>query len=172
LTKVETRAAGNGQVAVGRTAIRRLPVSRKATNPRLTRVESVVLLVLLVALSILVLVGVSGATRAGSAAACSANAAAVGNGLAALKAENSGGLPTSSAGWERALLYRGQFIGGPFLRSWPRSPVYAIRVAGVGAAEDTGDAVVPGNGDVLVIVLASHLVYDATTHVAVACAAV
>jgi hypothetical protein len=166
------RVAGNARAAVGHTAIRKLPVSRKATNPRLTRVESVVLLVLLVALSILVLVGVSGATRAGSAAACGANTAAVTNGLAALKAENSGGLPTSSAGWERALLDRGPFIGGPFLRSWPKSPVYAISIAGAGAALDTGDAVVPSNGDVLVTVLAKHLVYDATTHVAVACGAV
>lgn len=156
----------------GKGAIRKLPVSRKATNPRLTRVESVVLLVLLVALSMVVFVGVSGATRSGTTAACSADANAVSSGLAALKAENSGGFPTTSAGWERALMTGGSFIGSPFLSSWPRSSSFAISVAGAGATADNGDAVRPSNGDVLVTTLTKGLVYDATVHVGAACGAV
>lgn len=172
MTKVETGAGRSGHAPLSHVAIRKLPVSRKATNPRMTRVESVTLLILLVALSVIVLVGVSGATRGGTAAACNANATAVTSGLAALKAENFGGFPTTGAGWERALLYRGQFIGAPFLTSWPKSPEYAISVAGAGARIDTGDGVTPRNGDVLVTVLSKRLIYDATAHVGDACAAV
>ena len=163
-------AQGGGRASPDHASIRRLPVSRKATNPRLTRLESVVLTVLLVTLSVIVLVGVSGATRSGAVAACDANVAAVSNGLAALKAENSGPLPTTSSGWERALLVQGPFIGSPFLTSWPRSTDYAVSVAGAGARVDAGDAVTPKNGDVLVTLLTKHHVYDATLHVGAGCA--
>ena len=155
-------------------SLRRLPVSRKATHPRRTRVEGIVLFLLVLGLSLLVFVGVSGATRSGAVAACSANATAVSSGIAALKAENSGGLgfPTTAAGWERALITGGQYIGSPFLTSWPRSQDYAISVAGVGTPADSGDALTPRSGDVLVTVLAKGLVYDATSHLGTACASV
>jgi hypothetical protein len=172
LTKVETRMEHGGRRAsAGASTVRRLPISRKATNPRLTRVESVVLLVLLVALSMVVFVGVSGATRGSTTAACTANANAVTSALAALRAENSGNLPSTSAGWERALLMPGGFIGAPFLSSWPRTEGYAISIAGAGARADTGDRLVPSSGDVLVVVTPRGLVYDATAHVGAACAA-
>jgi hypothetical protein len=172
VTKVEVRGETGGRPAPpSHAVVRKLPVSRKATNPRLTRVESLVLAVLLGVLSLIVFVGVSGATRSGSSAACSANATAVTSSLAALKAENFGGLPTTSADWERALLDRGMFVGSPFLTAWPKSMDYAITVAGTGAARDTGDGVTPRNGDVLVTVLANGLVYDASTHLSAACAA-
>jgi hypothetical protein len=172
LTKVEIGAGASGQ-ATNNAGIRRLPVTRKATNPRLTRVEGAVLLVLLVALSVIVLAGVSGATHGGNVAACTANVNAVSNGLSVLRTENSGALPTpaTSAGWQRALLDRGPYIGAPFLTSWPASSAYVITIAGAGAPKDTGDAVTPTNGDVLVISVSKRLVYDATAHVGAACAA-
>jgi hypothetical protein len=172
LTRVETQAEHGGRrTSVGTSTVRKLPVSRKATNPRLTRVESVVLFVLLVALSMVVFVGVSGATRGGTTAACTANANAVSSAIAALRAENQGTLPNTSAGWERALLLPGGFIGAPFLSSWPRTAGYRFSVAGAGAGADTGDRLVPHSGDVLVVVTPRGLVYDATVHVGAACAA-
>jgi hypothetical protein len=173
LTKVEMREGTGDPVTPGHSAVRKLPVSRKATNPRLTRVESVVLLLLLVALSVIVLAGVSGATHGGDVAACNANVSAVSNGLAVLRAENSGALPTpsTSTAWQRALLDRGPYVGAPFLTSWPTGSNYVITVAGAGAPKDTGDSVTPANGDVLVISVSKRLVYDATASVGAACGA-
>jgi hypothetical protein len=136
----------------------------------MTRVESVVLLILLVAFSVIVFVGVSGATRNSEVAACHANAGVLTNGLTALKAVNSGPYPSTSAGWERALLSSTQFVGGPFLSAWPKSTGYVMTVAGVGSPTDTGDAVRPMDGDILVDT-AMGKVYDATVHLSAACAA-
>jgi len=171
VTKVETRVERtNGRPRAVGSSIKALPVTRKATNPRLTRVEGAVLLTLLLVLSAVVFVGVSGAVRKSVAAACDANANAVTSGLAALRAVNVGGMPTTSAGWERALLTKGAFVGAPFVSSWPRSPDYTISVAGAGARADSGDAVVPQNGDVLVTIVSGNKVFDASDHVATACA--
>ena len=135
----------------------------------MTRVEGVVLFVLLLAFSSIVFVGVSGATRIGTSAACHSNATAVTAGIAALRTENSGGFPTTSAGWQQALLSPSEFVGGPFLNSWPRSSDYVITVAGVGAPADSGDAALPRNGDVLVVTAAGR-VFDVTLHPRTACA--
>jgi hypothetical protein len=171
LTKVEMRTRPSGRAtASGVSPIKRLPVSRKATHPRMTRVETAVLLVLLVAFSVIVFVGVSGATRSGQVAACGANANSLTSGLTALRTENSGPFPITSAAWERALLSRTQFVGGPFLNAWPKSTDYEMVLAGAGSAIDSGDAVRPASGDVLVIA-ASGKVYDATVHPSAACAA-
>jgi hypothetical protein len=136
----------------------------------MTRVESVVLLVLLVAFSVIVFVGVSGATRNSEVAACRANANVLSSGLTALKTVNSGPFPATSAAWERALLSSTEFVGGPFLNAWPRSTGYVMTVAGAGSATDTGDAVRPTDGDILVDT-ASGKVFDATVHLSAACAA-
>jgi hypothetical protein len=136
----------------------------------MTRVESSVLLVLLIAFSVIIFVGVSGATRSGQTAACDANANSLTSGLTALRTENSGPLPATSAGWERALLSPSQFVGGPFLNAWPRGTGYVMTVAGAGSPIDTGDAVRPRNGDVLVAAVTGK-VYDATVHLGAACGA-
>lgn len=172
MTKVETRDqhAGRG-TATNPSSIKRLPVSRKATHPRMTRVETVVLLVLLVAFSVIVFVGVSGATRSSQIAACDANANSLTSGLTALRTENSGPYPATSAGWERALLSSTEFVGGPFVNAWPRSTDYVMTVAGPGSPVDTGDTVRPMNGDILVQATATGKVYDATVNLGTACGA-
>ncbi len=136
----------------------------------MTRVESAVLVVLLVALAVIVFVGVSSTTRSGQIAACDANANSLTSGLTALRTENSGPFPATSAGWERALLSPSLFVGGPFLRAWPRGTGYVMTVAGAGSPIDTGDAVRPRNGDILVAA-ATGKVYDATVHLDAACGA-
>jgi hypothetical protein len=136
----------------------------------MTRVETTVLLVLLVAFSVIVFVGVSGATRSSQVAGCDANASSLTSGLTALRTENSGPYPATSAGWERALLSSNEFVGGPFLSAWPRSSDYVMTIAGNGSPIDTGDAVRPKSGDILVAT-ASGKVYDATVHLATACGA-
>ena len=136
----------------------------------MTRVESVVLLLLLVAFSVIVFVGVSGASRSGQVAACNANASSLASGLNALRTENSGPYPVTSVGWEQALLSSTQFVGGPFLNAWPHSTDYVMTVAGAGSPIDTGDALRPKNGDILVAA-SSGKVYDATAHLGAACGA-
>jgi hypothetical protein len=171
LTKVEMRIQQRGRpLGSSASPTKRLPVSRKASNPRMTRVESAVLLVLLVAFSVIVFVGVSGATRNSEVAACHANVGVLTSGLTALKTVNSGPLPATSAGWERALLSSTQYVGGPFLNAWPRSTGYVMTVAGARSPIDTGDAVRPMDGDILVDTTMGK-VYDATLHLGAACAA-
>ena len=54
-------------------------------------------------------------------------------------------------------------MGGPFLRAWPHDASYVITVAGIDEPPDTGDGVVPSNGDILVTRATSVLRYDATS---------
>lgn len=150
---------------------RKLGVSRKARNPRMTGLESCVLFILLVGLSAIVFVGVSGATRSGNVASCNANVSAVTSGLGALRAVDPNSLPTTRAGWEQALTTASEFGGSPPLSSWPKSTSYTIIVAGVGTPADSGDGVTPSDGDVLVKVTRNAKVYDATIHPTLGCAA-
>ena len=51
-----------------------------------------------------------------------------------------------------------------------KSTGYVMTVAGAGSPVDTGDAVRPTNGDILVVA-ATGKVYDATVHLGAACGA-
>ncbi len=159
---------GGPSAASGVPPVRKLPVSRKARHPRMTRAESAVLVVLLAALSVIVFVSVSGATHSGTIAQCQANANALSSGVAAMREENAGPFPTTSIGWDRALLSSTLYVGGPFVTAWPSSPNYVMDVAGVDFPVDTGDRLRPKNGDVLVI-SQTHRVYDATVNLFAAC---
>jgi hypothetical protein len=154
----------------GATQVRKLAVSRKARTPRVTRLESGMLLALVVGLSLLVFVGVSGATRDSSVAVCNADVSAVSSGIAVVKAEGFS-TPTSQQGWERGLLGKSEF-GGPLLSAWPSDPLFSLSIAGVGAPADSGDGVTPANGDILVRVSRDGKVFDATVRPTLGCAAV
>jgi hypothetical protein len=154
--------AGSG--ADQRWSVSQLPVSRKQRSPHAIRVEVIALVVLLAALGVLVWSAVGGASRIAVVATCDANARVVSEGVAGLRAENAGAAPTTSVAWQSALLPGSSYAGAPFLQAWPHSPQYLIGVAGSGLSRDSGDAIVPANGDVLVTVVATNKAYDTTVH--------
>jgi hypothetical protein len=165
---MDVRSNGRGVSAGPATPVRKLPVSRKARHPRMTRVESAVLVILIAGLSVVVFVGVSGATRSGTIAQCDANANALTAGITALREENAGPFPTTSGAWNRALLSSTLYVGGPFITRWPSSPSYVMLIAGIGSPIDNGDRLHPRSGDVLVI-SQTHRVFDATVNLGSAC---
>jgi hypothetical protein len=106
----------------------------------------------------------------GLVARCASDAKTLDIAVAAAMAENPAGLPSTSATWRTGLL-TSSLTGGPFLQSWPSGAgYYSVSVAGVRAAADSGDAVRPGDGDVLVTISAGSRTFDFTLHPATACA--
>ena len=72
-----------------------------------------------------------------------ANTKVVNQAVAALVATNSAATPTTAATWRTDLLPGSAVSGAPFLKSWPRSTLYVISVAGKDARQDNGDALFP-----------------------------
>ena len=139
---------------------------------RLSRLELVCSLGLILVLGGIALMTLGSATRDGQIAACSASTREVNIAIGALEAENTGSLPNSEIGWQHALLPGSTYLGAPFLNAWPGSRAYTIIVARTHDAIDSGDGIVPHSGDVLVVVRATGRAYDATRNPQGACTSV
>lgn len=114
---------------------------------------------------------VTSAEKIALASSCNADARTVDIAVSAALAENPGVRPASPAAWREDLTSSHGLANGPYLAAWPSNAAYTIAVAGPHAAKDTGDAVSPQLGDVLVTVTASHRTYDFTIDPNDACGA-
>ena len=134
-----------------------------------TLIELLIVIVVLGILAAIVVFALGGVTGKSVIAACQSDSKTVDVATQVLTTENPSSVPTTSATWKTNLLPGSALTGAPFLQSWPNSTSYSISVAGSAAAADTGDAVTPSNGDVVVTVTSSGNTYDATQNPGGAC---
>ena len=158
-----------GAAASSSSSPRSASLPRRGVRRGGRRLELVVVLAVMGLLGAVALASVGGVSRVSLLSTCEVNARAVGNAVDALRVENPTVVPGTSVEWRRALLSSSTYVGGPFLRAWPHDASYVITVAGIGEPPDTGDGVVPSNGDVIVTRPTSLLRYDATARPQVTC---